>query len=63
MDCWRGYLSGPRCRLFAYGPADANAIPKLNHLLLHLKCGKVFAFPVLAYLGDIKEAVPPAKVG
>ena len=23
--CWRGYLSGLRCRLFAYGPADATA--------------------------------------
>jgi len=26
--CWCGYLSGSRCRLFAYGPADATAIPK-----------------------------------
>ena len=25
--CWCGYLSGARCRLFAYGPADASAIP------------------------------------
>ena len=23
--CWCGYLSGARCRLFAYGPANANA--------------------------------------
>jgi len=23
MRCWYGYLSGARCRLFAYGPADA----------------------------------------
>ena len=23
MRCWCGYLSGVRCRLFAYGPADA----------------------------------------
>ena len=23
--CWRGYLSGARCRLFAYCPADATA--------------------------------------
>ena len=23
--CWHGYLSGARCRLFAYGPADATA--------------------------------------
>jgi len=25
MRCWCGYLSGARCRLFAYGPADATA--------------------------------------
>ena len=25
MWCWCGYLSGARCRLFAYGPADATA--------------------------------------
>jgi len=24
---WRGYLSGERCKLFAYGPADATATP------------------------------------
>ena len=24
---WRGYLSGARCKLFAYGPADTTAIP------------------------------------
>ena len=23
--CWCGYLAGERCRLFAYGPADATA--------------------------------------
>jgi len=27
MRCWCGYLSGARYRLFAYGPADATAIP------------------------------------
>jgi len=36
MRCWCGYLSGARCRLFAYGPADATAIPKPCHLLTHL---------------------------
>jgi len=36
MSCWCGYLSGARCRLFAYGPADATAIPKHHHLLPHL---------------------------
>ena len=25
--CWRGYLSGAKCRWFAYGPADAAATP------------------------------------
>jgi len=25
MRCWCGYLSGARCRLFAYGPANATA--------------------------------------
>ena len=24
--CWCGYLSGARCILFAYGPADATAL-------------------------------------
>ena len=32
---WCGYLSGARCRLFAYGPADPTAIPKPHHLLPH----------------------------
>ena len=36
MRCWRGYLSGARCRLFAYDPADATAIPEPHHLLPHL---------------------------
>ena len=36
MTCWCGYLSGVRCRLFAYGPADATAIPKPHQLLPHL---------------------------
>jgi len=36
LRCWRGYLSEARCRLFAYGPADATDIPKPDHLLPHL---------------------------
>ena len=36
MTCWCGYLSGARCRLFAYGPADATAVPKPHHLLPYL---------------------------
>ena len=35
MRCWWGYLPGARYRLSAYGPADATAIPKPHHLLLH----------------------------
>jgi len=34
--CWCGYLSGARCRLFAYGPADATTSQKTNHILPHL---------------------------
>ena len=29
MRCWCAYMSGVRCRLFAYGPADATASPDL----------------------------------
>ena len=38
MRCWCkcSYVSAVRCRLFAYGPADPNAIPKPHHLLPHL---------------------------
>jgi len=27
--CWRGYLSGVRCKWSAYGPADDTATPSL----------------------------------
>jgi len=33
VGCWRGYLSGARCRLFAYGPADATASPIISCLI------------------------------
>ena len=36
MRCCYDYLSEARCRLFAYSPADATAIPKLHNLLPHL---------------------------
>ena len=45
MRCWRGYLSGARCRLFAYGPADATAILKPHRLVSHLN-------PDCFYLSD-----------
>ena len=51
MRCWCGYLSATRCRLFAYGPADATAILKsiiscliarlvLVFVVVHVKCIK-----------------------
>jgi len=51
MRCWCGYFSGARCRLFAYGPADATAIPRPNHLLLHLN-------PVLLFWYWLTQVVP-----
>ena len=36
MRCWCGYLPGPRCGLFACGPADATAISKPRNLLPYL---------------------------
>ena len=51
MRCWCGYLSGVRCRLFAFGPADATAIQKPHHLLPHSN-PDWFTFLVLAHLGS-----------
>jgi len=42
MRCWCGCLSGVRCRLFAYGPADATAIQKPHRLLPHLTPDKFY---------------------
>jgi len=50
MRCWCGYLSGVRCRLFAYGPANATAIPKAHHLLPPVN-PDWFTFLVVAYPG------------
>ena len=44
MRCWCGYLSVARCRLFAYGSADATAIPKPNNLLASFKSKLVLLF-------------------
>jgi len=56
MRRWCGYLSGARCRLFAYGPADATAIPKPPSLTSFKFKG--FTVLVLAYPGyPEKEAV------
>jgi len=60
MRCWCGYLSGARCRLFAYGLADVTAIPIIFCLIL-IQTG--FTFLVLAYPGRPgKEAVKRVNV-
>ena len=57
MRCWCGYLSEVRCRLFAYGPADATAIPKPRHSLPRINQDWV-TFVVPGYPGcPGKEAV------
>ena len=47
VGCWRGYLSGARCRL-AYGPADATA----THCLCFSKVQIGSTFLVLAHPGS-----------
>jgi len=47
LGCWRGYLSGARCRL-AYGPADATA----THCLFFSKIQIGFTFLVPAHPGS-----------
>ena len=43
MRCWCGYLSAVRCRLFAYGPADATA-PQTQLFLASFKSRLVLPF-------------------
>ena len=46
MRCWCGYMSAARCRLFAYGSADATAVPKPHHLcLIWIQTGCTFLVP------------------
>ena len=45
VECWRGYLSGVRCRL-AYGPDDATATPCFSEIQIG------FTFLLLAHLGS-----------
>ena len=47
VGCWRGYLSGARCRL-AYGPADATV-----SCFSKIQIG--FTFLVLAHLGSPRQ--------
>jgi len=44
MRCWCGYLSGARCRLFAYGPPDATSFRKTPLSLDSFKSGLVLLF-------------------
>ena len=57
VRCWRGYLSGVRCRLFAYSPADAAASQNpIISCLIQIQIG--FTCLVPAYPGcPGKEAV------
>jgi len=57
MRCWRGYLSGARCGLFAYGPGDATASQNsIISCLILIQTGFTFLAP--AYPGcPRKEAV------
>jgi len=56
MWCWRGYVSGMRCKWFAYGPADATAtVPPI--ISCFIKIQNDLAFLVLTYPGC------PAKKG
>ena len=53
--CWHGYLSGARCKRFAYGPADATSCFIVIHTSL--------IFLVLAYPGcPGKEATKQVTV-
>ena len=58
MGCWHGYLCGARYTLFAYGPADATAVPEPHHLLCLIDIHTGFIFLVPAHPGcPGKEAV------
>jgi len=51
VGCWRGYLSGVRCR-FAHGPADASA----THCLLQQEIQIGFTFLLPAHLGSPRHS-------
>jgi len=50
VRCWHGYLSGARCKWFAYGPADATATPSSLASLISRKFVHTFLVP--AYPGS-----------
>ena len=46
MRCWCGYLSGARCRLYAYGPADATTTRNpIISCLIEIQTGFTFLVP------------------
>jgi len=60
MKCWHGYLSGARCKWYAYGPAHATATPSS---LASLKSTLVWLFWCWLTLGCLgKEAIKRASV-
>ena len=57
VECWRGYLSGVRCRL-AYGPDDATATLCFSEIQIG------FTFLLLAHLGSLwQRAINVGGVG
>ena len=55
MRCWRGYLSGARCKWLAYGPADATATP--SSLFQKIQNGLSFRYclPRLSWKNAVKR--------
>jgi len=51
------YPSGVKCRLFVYGPADATAIPKPDHLLPHLNPDWIY----LSGIYQLTQVVPEKR--
>jgi len=62
VECWRGYLSGTRCRL-AYGPADATATTVQRsaafYAILNNMCLCVFMYFMLCILLRCKWPIGP----
>ena len=55
MRCWCGYLSEVRCRLFAYGPADATAIPRSQSSLASFNSRPVL--PIWCRLTQVRRTL------
>jgi len=57
MRCWRGYLSGARCKWFAYSPADTTAMPSFL-ASLNPECFFYRATLCSRGLGSLKSVCP-----